>query len=201
MKLGLCASLLALSNIDVWVSCIEEVPQQGPLQLNDNKTQSAIPISNRLRLTMLYITIDKLGGWLWELKFPFFSLDTSKKCHGVVPNQAQVLPKPVGCLIPPLILETLPEAQWTQDIEYKTWIISKRWNRCKFQFSTLSLPPLPGNHLSHLVHLPVILLAHHHLNDNRYLPMFQQHILLPTWSPSPHWARPPSKGSSPLKKR
>ena len=64
VKLGLCASLLALSNIDVWVSCIEEVPQQGPLQLNDNKTQSAIPISNRLRLTMLYITIDKLGGWL-----------------------------------------------------------------------------------------------------------------------------------------
>ena len=37
--------------------------------------------------------------------------------------------------------------------------------------STLSLPPLLGNHLSHLVHLPVILLAHHHLNENRYLPM------------------------------
>ena len=62
----------------------------------------------------------------------------------------------------------MPEAQRTQDIESKTWIISKSWNECKFQFSTFSLPPLPGNHLSHLVHLPVILLAHHHLNDNRY---------------------------------
>ena len=116
------------------------------------------------------------------------------------------------------IIKTLPEAQRTQDIESKTWIISKSWNECKFQFSTFSLPPLPGNHLSHLVHLPVILLAHHHLNDNRYLPMFQQHILSPTWSqltstpapifratpvpppcrppwwsPSPYWARPPSK--------
>ena len=113
--------------------------------------------------------------------------------------------------------KTLPEAQRTQDIESKTWIISKSWNECKFQFSTLNIPPLPGNHLSHLVHLPVILLAHHHLNDNRYLPMVQQHILSPTWlqltstpapifratpvpppcrppwwSPSPHWARPPS---------
>ena len=109
-------------------------------------------------------------------------------------------------------LKTLPEAQRTQDIESTTWIISKSWNECKFQFSTLNPPPLPGNHL------PVILLAHHHLNDNRYLPMFQQHILSPTWSqltstpapifrtapvpppcrppwwsPSPHWARPPSK--------
>ena len=81
-----------------------------------------------------------------------------------------------------MILQTLPEAQRTQDIESKTWIISKSWNECKFQFSTLSPPPLPGNHLCHLVHLPVILLAHHHLNDNRYLPMFQQHILSPTWS-------------------
>ena len=79
-------------------------------------------------------------------------------------------------------VQTLPEAQRTQDIESKTWIISKSWNECKLQFSTLSLPPLPGNHLSHFVHLPVILLAHHHLNDNRYLPMVQQHIFSPTWS-------------------
>ena len=56
----------------------------------------------------------------------------------------------------------------------------KAETKCKFQFSTLSPPPLPGNHLCHLVHLPVILLAHHHLNDNRYLPMSQQHILSPT---------------------
>ena len=115
-------------------------------------------------------------------------------------------------------VKTLPEAQRTQDIESTTWIISESWNECKFQFSNLSPPPLSGNHLSHLVHLPVILLAHHHLNDSRYLPMFQQLILSPTWlqltstpapifratpvpppcrppwwSPSPHWARPPSK--------
>ena len=121
------------------------------------------------------------------------------------------------CIREHLSWKTLPEAQRTQDIESKTWIISKSWNECKLQFSTLSLAPLPGNQLSHLVHLPVILLAHHHLNDNCYLPMFQQHILLPTWSqltstpapifratpvpppcrppwwsPSPHWARPPS---------
>ena len=83
-------------------------------------------------------------------------------------------------------LETLPEAQRTQDIESKTWIISKSWNECKFQFSTLSPPPLPGNHLSHLVHLPVILLAHHHLNNNNsyslffvfflFWPMFSLHL-------------------------
>ena len=72
-------------------------------------------------------------------------------------------------------LKTLPESQRTQDIESKTWIISKRWNKCRFQFSTLSLPPLLGNHLSHLVHLPVILFAHHHLNDNCYLPMHCSH--------------------------
>ena len=72
---------------------------------------------------------------------------------------------------PPCLVKTLPEVQRTQDIESKTWIISKSWNKCRFQFSTLSLPPLLGNHLSHLVHLPVILLAHHHLNENRYLPM------------------------------
>ena len=79
--------------------------------------------------------------------------------------------------------QTLPEAQRTQDIESKTWIISKRWNKCRFQFSTLSLPPLLGNHLSHLVHLPVILLAHHHLNENRYLPMHcSNNILSPKWS-------------------
>ena len=80
------------------------------------------------------------------------------------------------------IIKTLPEAQRTQDIESKTWIISKSLNECKFQFNILSLPPLPGNHISHLVHLHVILFAHHHLNDNRYLPMSPQHILSPTWS-------------------
>ena len=45
----------------------------------------------------------------------------------------------------PLLFKTLPEAQRTQDIESKTWIISKSGNKCKFQFSTFSPPPLPGN--------------------------------------------------------
>ena len=36
------------------------------------------------------------------------------------------------------VIKTLPEAQRTQDIETKTWIISKTWNKCKFQFSTLA---------------------------------------------------------------
>ena len=80
-------------------------------------------------------------------------------------------------------MEILPEAQWTQDIESKTWMISKSRNECKFQFSTLNILPLPGNHLSHLEHLPVILLAHHHLNDNDKVDqLVRQHILSPTWS-------------------
>ena len=61
--------------------------------------------------------------------------------------------------------KTLLEAQRTQDIEFKTWIVSKSWNKSKFQLSTFSLPALPGDHLSHLA-----LLAHigldHHVNDN-----------------------------------
>ena len=42
--------------------------------------------------------------------------------------------------------------------------------RNKSRVSTFSLCPLLGDHLSHLVHLPVVLLIHHHLNDNHHLP-------------------------------
>ena len=42
-----------------------------------------------------------------------------------------------------------------------------------FDFITLSLPPLNGDHLYHLGHLPVILLVHHHLNDTIAYPKAQ----------------------------
>ena len=35
----------------------------------------------------------------------------------------------------------------------------------KSSVRTISLCPLFGDHLFHLVHLPVVLLIHHHLND------------------------------------
>ena len=51
-------------------------------------------------------------------------------------------------------------------------IILAAKTRKKNSFSTLSLCPFLGEHLSHLanVHLPVVLLVHHHLNDNHHLP-------------------------------
>ena len=43
---------------------------------------------------------------------------------------------------------------------------------------TISLCPLFGDHLFNLIHLPVVLIVHHHLNDNDYLPTSQhQHSL------------------------
>ena len=40
----------------------------------------------------------------------------------------------------------------------------------KSSVRTISLCPLLGDHLFHLEHLPVVLLIHHHLNDNHHLP-------------------------------
>ena len=57
-----------------------------------------------------------------------------------------------------------PEAQQTQDIASETWIISASKMDNESSFSTFSLCPLFGDHLSHLV-----LLVHHHLNDNHHL--------------------------------
>ena len=54
--------------------------------------------------------------------------------------------------------------------------ISKSLNKWKFQFSTLSLPPLPSDHLSDLLHLPVILLVHHHLMTTVTSPMVELHM-------------------------
>ena len=65
--------------------------------------------------------------------------------------------------------ETFPEAQRTQAIESEIWISEAKTNT-KSRFSTFSLPPLLGDHLSHLVHLPVILFVHHHLNDTHHMP-------------------------------
>ena len=57
-----------------------------------------------------------------------------------------------------------PEAQQTQDIASETCIISASKMDNESSFSTFSLCPLLGDHLSHLV-----LLVHHHLNDNHHL--------------------------------
>ena len=56
----------------------------------------------------------------------------------------------------------------------------------KFNVSTFSLCTLLGDHLSHLVHLPVVLLVH--LNDMTIItyPIAQQPILSPTWSQLQH---------------
>ena len=88
------------------------------------------------------------------------------------------------------IVETLPEAQRAQGIESITQIIThgKKYFRGEMKYMsdyknqawslklkkssvrTISLCPLLGDHLFHLVHLPVVLLIHHHLNDNHHLP-------------------------------
>ena len=68
------------------------------------------------------------------------------------------------------IVKLLPEAQRTQAIESETWIISAAKINTNFRYSTFNLPLLLGDHPSHLVHLPVIQLVHHHLNDTDHLP-------------------------------
>ena len=93
-------------------------------------------------------------------------------------------------MTPFYFLKTLPEAQRTQGIESITQIIThgKNYLRGEMKYvsdyknqawslklekssvRTISLCPLLGDHLSHLVHLPVVLLIHHHLNDNHHLP-------------------------------
>ena len=70
-----------------------------------------------------------------------------------------------------------------------------KWNTClitrslkleKSSVRTISLCPLLGDHFFHLVHIPVVQLIHHHLNDGHHLPigntMDQQPTLSPTWS-------------------
>ena len=47
--------------------------------------------------------------------------------------------------------------------------LSLPMKRKKNSFSTFSRCPPLGDHLSHLIHLPAILLVHHHLNDNHHL--------------------------------
>ena len=84
----------------------------------------------------------------------------------------------------------MPEAQRTQGIESITQIIThgKKYFRGEMKYMsdyknqawslklekssvrTISLCPLLGDHLFPLVYLPVVLLIHHHLNDNHHLP-------------------------------
>ena len=92
-----------------------------------------------------------------------------------------------------MVTKTLPEAQRTQGIESITQIITHGKNYLRYEMKymsdyiviyqnqawslklekssvrTISLCPLLGDHLFHLVHLPVVLLVHHHLNDNHHL--------------------------------
>ena len=69
-------------------------------------------------------------------------------------------------------------ARGTTDPESKTWIISSAKRNTNSRFSTFSFPPPQsfGDHLSYLVHLPVILLVHHYLNHH-LTKMAQQPIL------------------------
>ena len=71
----------------------------------------------------------------------------------------------------------------------------------KYSIRTISLCPLLGDHPFHLVHPPVVLLIHHHLNDNHHLPdrpitfIVADMITAPTFTatlvpPCPHWASP-----------
>ena len=71
-------------------------------------------------------------------------------------------------------------------------IILAAKTRKKNSFSTLSLCPFLGEHLSHLanVHLPVVLLVHHNLIDNHLLPngptcIFAKMIKAPTFPATP----------------
>ena len=111
--------------------------------------------------------------------------------------------------------QTLPEAQRTQDIESKTWIISKSRNECKFQFYTLNIPPSLVTTFSTLCTSPSsyspttisMTTVTSQCSNNIYCrqhdhsspaPIFRAAPIPPPcrppwWSPSPHWARPPSK--------
>ena len=56
--------------------------------------------------------------------------------------------------------------KYMSDYKNQAWSLKLE----KSSVRTISLCPLLGDHLFHLVHLPVVLLIHHHLNDNHHLP-------------------------------
>ena len=58
------------------------------------------------------------------------------------------------------------EMKYMSDYKNQAWSLKLE----KSSVRTISLCPLLGDHLFHLVHLPVVLLIHHHLNDNHHLP-------------------------------
>ena len=57
-------------------------------------------------------------------------------------------------------------------MKYTSDYMNQAWSQKleKSSVRTISFCPLLGDHLFHLVHLPVVLLIHHHLNDNHHLP-------------------------------
>ena len=57
-------------------------------------------------------------------------------------------------------------------MKYTSDYINQAWSQKleKSSVRTISFCPLLGDHLFHLVHLPVVLLAHYHLSDNHHLP-------------------------------
>ena len=56
--------------------------------------------------------------------------------------------------------------KYMSDYKNQAWSLKLE----KSSVRTISLCPLLGDHLFHLVHLPVVLLIHHHLNHNHHLP-------------------------------
>ena len=59
--------------------------------------------------------------------------------------------------------------KYMSDYKNQAWSLKLE----KSSVRTISLCPLFGDHLFHLVHLPVVLLVHQHLNDNHHLPSTQ----------------------------
>ena len=82
-------------------------------------------------------------------RLPLFIVQGARILHQVIPHTKK----------------TLPEEQRTQAIEFETWIILGVKTNTNSSFSTFSLPPLLGDHLSHL---NVIHLVHrHHLYNGQ----------------------------------
>ena len=97
------------------------------------------------------------------------------------------------------------EVKYISDYKNQAWSLKLE----KSSVRTISLCPFLGDHLFHLVHLPIVLLIHHHLNDNHHLhngpttyivanmitaPIFPATLAPPCrppwWRHSSHWASP-----------
>ena len=71
---------------------------------------------------------------------------------------------------------TTDPGYWVHNSNHHPWQISFwRWNDIHIWLKEPGSESkawiiFEADHLSHLVHLPVVLLVHHHLNDNHHLP-------------------------------